>query len=260
MNQSIFLAIVTFTLGIIATIFTQALLRHFRYADGRRKRKIEHLQKVRDWMESYRALFNCKYPEFYELVLAHKMLSPQYPHYDKTASARLYTALKEYRDTKAKHDEIARKAYASLQSLSDKKLDALYSLNIMLSYLFRKMRIFKGTYLFPVSFTSDITGHLKLIGEYRYKIFDEFPKKAIHHLEWEKLDYIVPDELFTIIHPWLKFYEGNESESEYHEREIRMFDEMNNLSYFRSEGQREIDEILAKIYYQEEEKWFTPNN
>jgi hypothetical protein len=224
MSQPIFLAILTFALGIIATLFAQTLARYFRYADGRRKRKLEHLQNVKDWLDSYKKLFKCKYPEFSELILAHKMLSPQYPQYDKTASTRLYNALKEYRDVKAEHDELASKAYASLRFLSEEKLDRIYSFNIMLSYFFRSLRIFRGRYLFPISFRSDISGHLKLISEYRYKIFDEFPKKVIEHLEWEKLDNITPEELITIIHTWLKFYEGNESEFEHTQRRIKMFD------------------------------------
>lgn len=252
MSQPIFLAILTFALGIVATLFAQTLARYFRYADGRRKRKLEHLQNLKNWLESYKKLFECEYPEFSELILAHKMLSSQYPQYDKTAPIRLYSALKEYRDTRAKNDDLTPRAYASLHFLAEKNLDRFYNINIMLSFFFRRLRIFRGRFLFPISFTSDISGHLKLIREYRYKIFDEFPKKVIQRLEWEKLDYIAPDELITIIHPWLKFYEGNESEFEHAQRRIKMFDEMSNLSYYRSEALREIDEALSKIYEQEE--------
>ena len=256
MTQPLLYIILGFFLGLIAAFLVQRLLRYMRYRDPERKIKLGHLQNIKAWMESYRTLFDCIYPECPELILAHKMLSKQYPHYDKTSPIKLYDALKEYRAMQIKHDALAQGAAVSLQALSDKRLDWFYNLNKKFSSFFQKFRLLKDPHLiFPTSFSADINDHLLIIDDYRCKVFDEFPRKIIDNIEWEKLDRITPDELSTIVHPHLKYYQGSETITRHRVKESRMFDEMQNLSFYRIVAKKEIDAIISKV--QEEEKKYS---
>jgi hypothetical protein len=99
MNE-IYLALLGFILGILATISSQIVLRHFRLSDEKQKWKLEKLAIIRQWLESYRHLFHCQYPEMFEIVFAYKKSDTFDFIFDKTASARVYKALIEFRDTK----------------------------------------------------------------------------------------------------------------------------------------------------------------
>jgi len=252
MGQSILFAGLGIILGIISTLVVQRISRNLRYHDPGRKIKLEHLQKIQAWMESYEALFETTYPECPELILAHKMLSQKFPNYDKNSPVKLYDALVEYQKLQLIHDEHTQEALASLQALSDKRLDKLLGLNKALSAVFKKLKLLKGNFLFPVNFSADIDCHLKIIDQYRQKVFEEFPHKVIEEIEWEKLDSTNTQELYTIIHPCLSYYLGNEDIARDREKESRLFDEMQNLSFFRIVAKKEIEAILAKIHHQEE--------
>jgi hypothetical protein len=253
MELNILFTLVGFFLGVLATLLVQREVRRRRIKDPRRKVHLQDLQKVNAWMESYRLLFEATFPECPELILAHKMLSNQYPHYDRSAPLNLYRALKEYRQLKTSHNEVAAEAVGSLQALSDKRLDRLFSLNKSISTILQKLHLLKNnTLLFPVSFPTDIQSHLKIIDQYREKVFDEFPRKVVRDIDWDKLDTIPPDQLSTIIHPCLKYFQADENISRDRETESRMFDEMQNLSFYRIVAKKEIEAVQAKIKRQEE--------
>ncbi len=252
MTQEIFSAVLGFILGIVVTVLTGRSWRYLRAVEARRKGKVGHLQVVREWMDSYQALFNGIYPECPELILAHKMLSPKYPHYDETAPARLYEALKEYRDLRARHEELTRRAKTALEALADKNLDRLFGLNQAVTGLLKKLRLFRGEYLLPVSFPRSLDSHLKLIDDYQEKVFEAFPRKFIQKIDWDKLDLIDPQELASIIRPRLKYYKGDEATTAHRETESRRFDEMQNLSFYRIVAKKEIEQVLLKIQGQEE--------
>ncbi len=252
MSQQIISALLGFLLGMLATLIVQWVIRRSRLNNPVRKRKLEHLQNLEKWMDSYRALFDSTYPECPELVLAHKMLSQRYPHYDKTAPVQLYNALKEYRCLQVKHDELTRQAQVSLEALADKNLDRLYRLNKAISSAFQKLGLLKGSLLFPVDFSTDINEHLKIVDQYREKVFEAFPRKIVQKIDWERLDQTHPEELASIIHPRLKYFKGDEAISVHRQTESRRFDEMQNLSFYRIVAQKEIETILHKIQHQEE--------
>ncbi len=252
MSRPIVSLLLGFLLGIIATIVVQRIARYFRLNDPERKEKLADLQTVRKWMQSYQGLFDATYPECPELILAHKMLSQRYPHYDKAAPLKLYNALKEYQALRIKHDELARQASGSMQALSNRNLDRIYGLNKKVSSIFQKTGVLKGSLLLPVSFSTDISEHLKIIDQYKEKVFEEFPHKVIKEIEWEKLDHIPPEQLATIVHPQLKYFQSHEDTSRDREKESKLFDEMQNLSFYRIVAKKEIDQILSKIDRQEE--------
>jgi hypothetical protein len=256
MSQSLLSAILGFLFGIFATLALQQVWRYLLSIDPHRKEKLVHLRILKTWLESYRDLFEAVYPECPELVLAHKMLSVTYPHYDKAAPAQLYTALKQYRALAARHDELTQQAQASLATLANKRLDRLYGLNKQVSGFFQKIGLLKGALLLPVSFSTDIGNHLRIIDQYRQTVFEEFPRKAVQKIEWEKLDHLPPDQLATIVHPQLHYFQAEEDISRDREKESKLFDEMQNLSFYRIVAKREIDQILHKIRRQEEKYTF----
>ncbi len=253
MELNLLFTLVGFFLGVLVTLLVQRAARRLRINDPRRKVRLQYLHKVNEWMESYRSLFEAVFPECPELILAHKMLSNQYPHYDRSAPLNLHRALKEYRQLKTNHNELAAEAAGSLQALSDRRLDRLYGVNKTISAMLQKLRLLKNnTLLFPVSFPTDIQSHLKIIDQYREKVFDEFPRRVVRDIEWDKLDTIPPDQLSTIIHPCLKYFQASENISRDRETESRLFDEMQNLSFYRIVAKKEIEAVQAKIKRQEE--------
>ena len=252
MYSKIFSAIVGFVLGILATILLQRLLARQRSNDPGRRKKLEQLQKLQVWMESYRALFDCIYPECPELILAHKMLSKKFPNYDSNSPLKLYEALKEYQASRKKYVELAQEAEGSLQILANRNLDRLYGLNQSLSALLEKMHLLKNRMLLPVSFSTDINEHLKLIDDYRQKVFEAFPQRFVQRIDWEKLDSVEPENLASIIHPRLRYYAGGEAASAHRQTESRRFDEMQNLDFYRVVAKKEIEAVLEKVHRQEE--------
>lgn len=256
MSQSLLSAILGFLFGIFATLAVQQLWRYLQSIDPHRKEKLAHLHILKTWMETYRDLFDAVYPECPELVLAHKMLSAAYPHYDKDAPAQLQRALRQYRALAARHDELSPQAQASLQALSNKRLDRLYGLNKQLSAFFQKLGLLKDSLLLPVSFSTELGDHLRVIDQYRQTVFEEFPHKAIQSIEWDKLDRVPPDQLATILHPQLHYFQANEDISRDREKESKLFDEMQNLSFYRIVAKKEIEQILHKIHRQEEKYSF----
>jgi len=203
-------------------------------------------------MESYRALFDCIYPECPELILAHKMLSKKFPNYDSNSPLKLYEALKEYQARKKKYEELAQAADGSLQVLANKNLDRLYGLNQSLSALLKKLHLLKDRMLLPVGFSTDINEHLKLIDDYRQKVFEAFPHKFVQKIDWNKLDMVEPENLASIIHPRLRYYAGGEAASAHRQTESRRFDEMQNLDFYRVVAKKEIEAVLEKVHCQEE--------
>lgn len=252
MRLQLFSIFLGFLLGVIVMILVQGALRRRRTNDPGRKQKLADLKTLQTWMASYRALFEAVYPECPELILAHKMLSPQYPHYDKAGPLKLYEALKEYRSLQVKHDQLTQQAEASLQDLGDKNLDRLYGFNKKASSFFQRFGVQNGRLLLPVSFSTDLQDHLRIVDQYRQKVFEEFPSKIVREIEWDKLDHIPPDQLCAIVHPELHYFQVEEDISRDREKESKLFDEMQNLSFYRIVARKEIDQILAKIERQEE--------
>jgi hypothetical protein len=251
MGQSILFAFFGFLLGVLATLLVQRLWSHFRRNDPKRQQTLEHLHTLQMWMESYDRLFDAVYPECPELILAHKMLSHDYPHYDKNAPVRLCEALREYRDLQAKHEALNQQAAASLRALAEPRLDRLYNLNKSVTAFARKMHVAGTKLLFPVSFPTEIAYHLQVIDQYRGKVFEEFPRRAVEGINWEKVNCTDPEDLATIIQPHLAYFQKDEDISRDREKESRLFDEMQNLSFYRIVAKKEIGHILAKIHQRE---------
>jgi hypothetical protein len=180
------------------------------------------------------------------------MLSKKFPNYDSNSPIKLYEALKEYQARKKKFEELAQVAEGSLQALANKNLDRLYGLNQSLSAFLKKLHLLKNRMLLPVGFSTDINEHLKLIDEYRQKVFEAFPQRFVQKIDWNKLDSVEPENLASIIHPRLRYYAGGEAASAHRQTESRRFDEMQNLDFYRVVAKKEIEAVLEKIHHQEE--------
>jgi hypothetical protein len=256
MNE-ILLALLSFGLGMLATVATQMLSRRLSLADARRKRKIENLQLVRKWMEAYRVLFKCKYPELHEFAFAHQALAPEELLYDETAPQRLYQALKEFQEAKTKYEEAEIAGYEALKSIADKRWLDTFTLPLE-----RLRRHQVNHYLYPRGFPRAIAPHLKVLAEQRYKLFDKFPEKVARWIDWDKLDYIKPSEVGSIIHTRLKFRKEHERSDEAYqnhlEQETALADARDNLHSYKQEAERAIVSILEEVR-QYEEKWLTPD-
>jgi hypothetical protein len=256
MNE-ILLALLSFGLGMLATIATQMLSRRLSLADARRRRKIENLQLVRKWMEAYRVLFSCKYPELYEFAFAYNALAPEMLLSDETAPQRLYQALKEFREANTKYEEAQIAGHEALRCLTEKSW--LDTFTLPLDRLLGRQ---VNHYVYPRGFPRAIAPHLWVLAEQRRELFDKFPEKAARRIDWDRLDYIKPSEVGSIIHTRLKYIKEHELSHEAYqnhvEQEIALADARDNLHSYKQEAERAIVSILEEVR-QYEEKWLPPD-
>jgi len=250
MNE-VLLALLGFGLGALATIITQTISRRLQFADARRKQKLRSLQQVREWMEAYRALFRCKYPELPELVFAHKDLVPDRPFFDQTAPLRVYQALKEYQEANTKYEEAARVGWEALEMLGERgRLD-------MFIFLIERLLLRKDIYLLlcPRGFPRKIAPYLRELSEQRYNLFQEFPERFAYRIDWDKLEFTDPAQVSNIIHSRLARYGSDPMV--WVQQEIDIADATNNLGFFRGRAEQAINGILGEIR-KYEQKWLVP--
>ena len=118
MNE-ILLALLAFGLGILTTIVTQPLLRGWQVADTRKRLKLDSVRNVWVWMEAYRTILKCNYPDMHELVFADIYLDAESFPIAPTASIRVYQLLKEYRDARKELEEAEKSPRDAIERLSD---------------------------------------------------------------------------------------------------------------------------------------------
>ncbi len=169
MNE-ILLAFVSFGAGILATLITQLFSRRLGFADARRKQRLKNLEVVRLWIEAYRDLFDCKFPED-EILFAYKYLvSDFYLVYDKTAPKRVYRSLKEYWNRDTRYRVAERKGQEALELLGERQyLDRFTS---PFAWTFRRESLYYYTY--PRGFPRVIAPYLNELSIQRYKLFTAF--------------------------------------------------------------------------------------
>lgn len=212
MNE-IVLALLGFGLGILATVLTQVISRRFRLNDARQRRKVENLQRVRSWMEAYRDLFRCKYPDLFELVFAHKKPSAPDSIFDKTAPARVHKALMDYQTAKTRYEQARESGSEALWTADLKEL------------------------------SRTVAPHLKELGELEYNLFVKFPDRT-YRIDWDRVSHIQPSEVFNIIHTRLQEPIASQDDRQ---REIDLADARENCGMYRQQAEYALKQILNEI-------------
>jgi hypothetical protein len=198
MNE-IYIIILTAIVGVVGTILTQAITRHMRLPEVKHKQSLENLQCIKFWIEAYRALFKCQYP----MAIANDIfaLANHHSSDDKIASKRIYSALQQYQDVNEKYNEAERVGRPSFISFTKTKgRDTFFDTSL-------RDRFISAIYHFdsdiPVEYRMGlprkIYPHLKTIERQRYKLFESFPD-SLFSVDWEKLDFIEPENVILIIH------------------------------------------------------------
>lgn len=248
--EDVFLAVLSFGLGMLATLLAQVVSRRLHLSDARRKRKLEKLRQVRDWMEAYRSLFQCDYPEIHELVFGfQKSLRQLEP------PLRVYSALKQYKGMKSMFEEAERTGARALWGLGRKKRGWLLNIpgrfaDILALRWSPSYRQYPGCILYPRGFPRQIAPYLEELSELRYKLFTRFPGYFARSIDWEKLDYIEPSEVFSIV--TYRLYEDQREEA------IDLADARDYMHVYRTEALRAIGRVLD-VVDEYEGGWVVPD-
>lgn len=227
MNE-ILLAFVTFILGILATVVTQFFNRKLKLQEQRRQRRVEHLIVVQNWINSYRSLFRCKYPQLKELVLVHRYADPNYRIVkfdgeslviveDRKPFEQICAALREFKALEDRHKIIEKEAVFALRALGANT----YKPNpIVLAVLHLRLKFLKYQYMYfigdgfelwyPQGFLKEIAPRLLELLKQKDKLFYEFPRRIFYNINWELLENVEFEQfsrLLTPRHPKIGFPE-----------------------------------------------------
>ena len=244
-------ALLGFVLGILSTTVTQAILRRWQRADNRQRLKLESLRSVQAWMEAYRDLLKCDYPEMSNLCFY--IDNPSAIVLDPTVPNRVYQILKEYRDLRLKFDKAEMIAHDAIDSLGEKRI---WFLDRLTSLFIRSPEAY-DLFLSAPGFPRKISGHLKELSELHSKIYHQFQDPYLQ-IDWHKLDFIQPEEVITIIHTRLQSWDRTNPSAA--EREIRDEEQdkatyaRNSLPRYKRSAQLAIDGVL-RLIREYEKKW-----
>lgn len=283
MNE-ILLALVTFVLGILATVVTQFFNRKFKLQEQRQQKRTERLAEVEKWINSYQRLFKCKYPQMPELVLAHRYIDPNYVVMkydldkgliiiqDKTAFEQICTVLKEFKAVENKHKEIEKEAIFALRALGanthqpDSFIQAI-------PYLWSKFLKHEYAYLVgdhgfilwrPQGFLKEIAPHLLELYKQKDKLFYEYPRKIFYGINWELLETVTFEQFSRLLiprHPSKTFPKFPKSPSDMEdyrnhllnmsdslsEDEVYLVEMLDNMDIYRKTAEDAIDNALLVI-------------
>jgi hypothetical protein len=234
MVEQVLLAVLGFGLGVLATVISQTLSRRLRFADARRKRKRENLQKIRTWMEAYLGLFQCQYPTLRELVFAHHYLNTNCPLYNKAAHSEAYKALKDYREARSKLNEAERRGQLALREFDKRGIFHRFSQDSR----------------FVLAITLQIWELTGLV----VQLFDSVPQRFLFYVELDKVDFVQPSEVHTIIHPRQVCQHNEESQAVYGESYLEKDFELED-AITRAEGERLRAELLVDEVLTNASKW-----
>jgi hypothetical protein len=276
MNE-IFLAFVTFILGILATVATQFFNRKFQLQEQRQQKRIERLVEVEKWIYSYQGLFKCKYPQLKELVLAHRYVDPNYVEWifdgDKTIPKRnedafihLRDEMRKFKSTESKHKDTEKEAVFALRALGANTTKPNLVIRIILS-LFRQHVVYiianDFDLWYPKGFFKEIAPYLSELSKQNDKLFREFPRRFFYHIDWELLDTVEFEQFSNLLLPRFsskKFPELPKSEDEkekywisfssakvFSEEEVELLESLDSMDSCRHSAERAIDDALLVI-------------
>jgi len=270
MNE-VLMALLSFGLGVLATLLAQIFARRLKLSDAKRQQQFNDLLQVKSWIESYRILFECKYPE----VRLDKFVGGK-PSEDKSDSLFAYQALKLFREASAKCDEAARVGRLALKFLTPQSWADPISLHLgaflgrielfhvsLLAWLRMPVKIFSimrkrpETPSIPYEYRRGlpkvIYPLIQAIEERRDDLFVRYPQQW-YQTDWDKLDFIEPSDMHLIVHHsgnWPRREEfGSFEEFQYMleqaHRSLRIHPD--NLRRIRQGAQYKIERALEEIH------------
>jgi hypothetical protein len=249
MNETL-LALLSFGLGIATTVITQLVSRHFLFSDAERRRKLDNLQRIRRWMQAYRALFECEYPD----ILME--LQPQSIVLDGTTTKRVYQALQKFREAKARYEEAEIQGKEALLALAenewlDKLVYPIHRLYIALggprprfslsSYLSNDMALSYWYSKYPRGFPRRIAPYLEMLSEMQLHVFLA-PEGTSFWVNWSKLDFIEPDDVGSAVRV---------------AADAEAWGMIDNSKHYRHNFEIPIESVIREVV-REEKKWFVP--
>lgn len=218
MNEFL-LAFATFILGILATVITQFFNRKFQLQEQRRQRRTERLADVEKWINSYRSLFQCKYPQLKELVLAHRYIDPNFatPKFDgdkftfvrdKKAFDYVCRALMKFKEVEKNHKIVEKEAVFSLRALGANTKKPNLIIRAIL-YLRLKLSKYQSVYFvgdgfelwYPQGFLKEVAPHLSELKRQKDKLFYEFPRRIFYNIDWELLETVEFEQFSSLLIP-----------------------------------------------------------
>jgi len=264
--KEILLTMIGFILGIASTLISQLIARHFKFADARLKQRYDNLKKFRVWMEAYRDILKCKYPNIMELWLSPAIaprLGFKYKieefNFDPNQAIEILHLLKEFRDAKRVTDrahEIGEEAFYSLI----KPLPRWHIGNWIPWLYSRDVRTF------GLGMTIEIIGHLRKFHTHYGFLYVSIEKShAETQIDWDKLDTVEPKNLQSIIiHPQLRYLQPyvhdmqSDMADEYREKYDHLTGAINNIEFIKREANLELERIF-EVIRKYESLWIPPD-
>lgn len=241
----ILLSLLSFILGIAATLLGQIVTRKLKFADARKKLRYENLKKIRTWIEAYRDILKCQYPQvnafWFSQAIAPSLgmgIPAGEPKFENDVATSIIRDLKKYREAK----EIVDKA-------SEIGEEAFYALEVN---------------NFGNGFIVEVLDHLRkfhTLFDFLYKSIEK--NYAETEINWDKLDAVSPDTLHKIIVfavlPTERRNLGYVTEEKYHEKYIGLVDALSSVDWKKRQASEHLDSIFA-IIRKYESKWVVPDS
>lgn len=265
-TNEVLLTLLGFGLGIAATIISQLIMRRLKFKDAHLKLRYANLKKFRIWMEAYRDILKCKYPNIRDLWLS-QVIAPSMAHqmeegkFKQDQAIEILRYLKEYREAKRLTDkarEVGEESFAALAE-TPSLWNPWNLILFIISPHFREV----GT-----GIRFEVIGHLRRFHTKYNFLYDSIEKiYAKTEIEWDKLDTVQSDNLESIIsHPqlrgWRKQFDYPDLSSniaqEYRQMYDNLADAIGAIQNNKNEANYELERIFT-IIRKYESKWIVPN-
>jgi hypothetical protein len=258
--NEILLAILSFGLGVAATFLGQMISRKLKFIDARNKLRYENSKKFRVWMEAYRDILKCSYPEIYPFWLSQVIAPPLgipigEAKFERDQAVTILRQLKEYRDIRRvvdKASEIGKEAFDAL-------IERPSRFNLKARWLYSK-----GVFNLGVGFTIEVIGHLRkfhTIFDFLYTGIEKNYAKS--RIDWDAVDIITPEELDQIVlYAELRNDRQNLSQLKddyYGDQLSNLADALSSISWKKRQANQELEEIFSVIR-KYEQKWVVPES
>lgn len=260
--NEILLAVLGFGLGIVTTIVSQIVVRRIRFADARLKLRYANLGKFRAWMEAYRDILKCAYPDLGELWLSQVIAPPLgipvgARKFEDDKAVEIARILKEYwaaRRNANKASEIGEEAFHALIEYPSRW------------EVFRRFSRSREMSTFGIGFTREVIGHLRRFHTSYDFLYDSIERTyAKAKIDWDKLDFIQSNQLESIMVSQLRYIRQNVDErnmssdvaQEYYRAYGNLADAIGTITTKKREANQELEHIFA-IIRKYESKWVVP--
>jgi hypothetical protein len=238
--SEVLVVILSAILGVVGTLLTLNITRRMRLQEARRKQSLKNLQNIKLWMEAYRSLFKCEYPRSIAsdiFTLANNRSSDNKIASKRIYSAlKQFRAVNAKCDEAKRVGQPSLISFSKPTNLLDKAQIVFWNTVLRwfgLGWLYKivyaltdnkdvvdlaekinrwaenvvyalNMAIVRtsGEYIpseYGKGLPTQVYPYLKTIDNQRYKLFDGFPT-FFFTVEWEKLDFIEPENVILIIH------------------------------------------------------------